>query len=290
MDRDDLLSAEGRRFVEDLSGLAEILESRRLPVTSWYGGLARPPVEFSLSGLRTLVRRILGRTRRAGSVAERNRGGASYRKVPGIARDDRHPWFLYWEAFWVSEHGPRLAPDDTILDAGGTASLFSCHLARQGARVHSVDLNDKLVSAGNEIAAAMGWNMRSHCMDMTDLRFDSEFFDHAYSICVFEHLDFEQRQKALREIARVLKPGGTLSLTFDYRGPGVQLSGRGPDHTPANLIRSPEDVERNFLSNRCFEAIGNARFEDNGKSYLIWPFGAGERYTFGALFLRKAAA
>ena len=35
MDREDLLSESGRRFVSQLSRLAETLEERQLPVTSW---------------------------------------------------------------------------------------------------------------------------------------------------------------------------------------------------------------------------------------------------------------
>lgn len=185
-----------------------------------------------------------------------------------MSRDDRHPWFLYWEAYWVNAHGPRLSPRDRVLDAGGTASLFSCHLASRGAEVHSVDLNEKLVTAGNEIARAMGWNLRSACMDMADLRFGDGTFDHAYSVCVFEHLDSRLRQRALREIARVLKPGGTLSLTFDYRAPGVYLSGEGPSGDPEHLIRTPADVQRTFFSAPCLEPLGNTAFADNGKTYL----------------------
>jgi hypothetical protein len=125
MDRDDLLLPEGARFVAELDRLAEDLETRRLPVTSWYGALSRPALEFSIGGLRTFARRILGRTRGVGAGAEINRGGASYEPVPGITHDERHPWFLYWEAFWVSARGPGLSPTTRVLDAGGTASLFS---------------------------------------------------------------------------------------------------------------------------------------------------------------------
>jgi hypothetical protein len=85
----------------------------------------------------------------------------------------------------------------------------------------------------------------------------------------------------------VLKPGGTLSITFDYGGPGVCLSGKGPDYASGNLIRTPEDVRRHFLSSDCLEVIGNREFHDNGRSYLTWPSDPTQHYTFGAVFLRK---
>lgn len=287
MDRDDLLSESGREFVAQLSDLAETLEERELPVTSWYGALPKREVPASASWIRRAFKKSLDRLRRAGEVEWINRGGDAYESLDEVARDDRHPWFLYWEAYWVMTHGPRIEPHCRVLDAGGTASLFSCQLASRGAEVQSVDLNERLVAAGQEIADAMTWNMSSSCMDMTDMTFDDAYFDSAYSICVFEHLDAASRQKGLQEIARVLKPGGILSITFDYRGPGVNLGDIGFDYSPENAIRTPADVERHFFSSEHFEVMGNPSFHDNGKSYLIWPSDRTKQYTFGAVFLRK---
>ena len=287
MDRNDLLTPDGLRFATRLNGLAQELEQKRLPVTSWYGGLSRPPIELSTAGMRSFARRLLGRTRRIGAIAEINRGGANYMPVPGVTSDDRHPWFLYWEAYWVMAHGPILSSQSRVLDAGGTASLFSYSLASRGPETHSVDLNERLVAAGKETSRTMNWNLHSYCMDMAHLQFDDAYFDHAYSICVFEHLDAGLRQRALREIARVLKPGGTLSLTFDYGAPGVHLAGTGPNYEPRNLIRTQNDIHDHFFSCDAYEPVGNARFFDNGKRYLAWPDDPDQKYTFGAVFLRK---
>ena len=153
--------------------------------------------------------------------------------------------------------------------------------------VHSVDLNPVLVEAGRTIAQKTGWKLESYAMNMESLEFPDGHFDHAYSICVFEHLHAELRQRALREIARVLKPGGILHITFDYRGPGVSLAGQGLNYDAENLIQSPEDVQRHFLASGLFEAHGNAEFVDNGESYLDWPGPGDERYTFGAILLRR---
>lgn len=287
MDRDDLLSAEGAKFVARLNSLAEDLEEKRLPVTSWYGALSRPKFQFSSTGMKAYARRLLGQSNRVGPTANINRGGDSYEPVPGITCDNRHPWFLYWEAYWVMTHGPKFKSSARILDAGGTASLFSYHLASLGWETHSVDTNEKLTAAGDETARTMNWNLRSHCMDITDLSFSDAYFDHAYSICVMEHMDVDCRQRALNEIARVLKPGGILSLTFDYGAPGVSLTGTGPNYNPRNLIRTLDDVHRHFLSSEFFEPVGNTRFFDNAKTYLAWPEDPSKKYSFGAVFLRK---
>jgi len=287
MDREDLLTPQGSRFVARLSKLAEELDDKRLPVTSWYGALTRPGFELSMKWVRSIARRFGGRANRVGPTADINRGGDSYEPVPEITCDDHHPWFLYWEAYWVMTHGPKLSARNRILDAGGTASLFSYYLAAQGADIFSVDKNERLTAAGDMTSRAMNWKLRSYCMDMTDLKFDDAYFDHAYSICVLEHLDAESRQRALKEIARVLKPGGVLAITFDYGAPGVFLADRGQNYEPQNLIRTPDDVCRHFLSSKYFKPIGNPSFSDNGKTYLTWPDDPSRKYTFGAVFLRR---
>ena len=58
MDRDDLLSEEGATFVRELDALVRELERRKLPVTSWYGGLPEPGFELSAQGLRAMVKRL----------------------------------------------------------------------------------------------------------------------------------------------------------------------------------------------------------------------------------------
>ena len=48
-------------------------------------------------------------------------------------------------------------------------------------------------------------------MNATDMRFASNSFDFAYSFSVFEHLD--DPKTALREVIRVLRPGGVLQVS-----------------------------------------------------------------------------
>jgi SAM-dependent methyltransferase len=235
MDRDDLLTEEGAAFVRELDALTQELERRRLPVTSWYGGLPQPGFRLSAAGLRTLLKRLRRGRRDIGTTDFVNRGGRHYEPVPGISNDDRHPWFLYWEAYWATRRGPQLAPGARVLDAGGTASLFSNYLASHGVETYSIDLNPRLVEAGRTTAEAMGWKLRSYSMDMAKLDFADGFFDHAYSICVFEHLEAELRQRALREIARVLKPGGSSRLPSITAPPPCTWPVPVPARTPSTL-------------------------------------------------------
>ncbi len=287
MDRDDLLTAEGQTFVRELDALAQGIERRRLPVTSWLGTLPAPRFQISRAGVRALIRRMRYGRHGVSPNDLLNRGGEHYQPVPGITDDARHPWFLYWEAYWTIRRGPQLERRSRVLDAGGTGSLFSNYLASLGAETHSIDLNPELVAAGRTTAEAMGWNLHSYAMDIAKLDFPDAHFDHAYSICVFEHLEADLRQRALREIARVLKPGGILSLTFDYGAPAVFLASTGSTSDPEHLIRSPEDVRRHLFSCDALEPVRGPLFHDNGKRYLALPQDPQQRYTFGAVFLQR---
>jgi len=267
MDRSDLLTPEAKSVVRRINDLIEEVYSRGLHMTSWYGTL--PDFLESEKGV---------------GIANR---GRDYTQLLEMADDRRLPWYLYWEIFWVLIHGPSLKAGDRVLDAGGTSSLFSCYLASLGIEVHSIDLNGRLVANGNTLTKNMKWNMHSYHMDMSHLDFSDGFFDHAYSICVFEHLDNKTKILSLEEIARSLKPGGVLSITFDYRNPAPNVFGYGSDTRTENQLKTREDLERVFLSTKYFEIMGNREFHDNGQSYLVHPRLGNHPYTFGAIFLRK---
>ncbi len=174
-----------------------------------------------------------------------------------------------------------------LLDAGGTSSLFTCYLASLGHEVYSIDMNETLVLNGNKLAKALGWNMFFCAMNMKKLDFEDEYFNHAYSICVFEHLDYDIKQSALHEIARCLKPNGIFSITFDYRNPAPAIAGLGPDTSERNQLKTKKDIITSFLLAEHFELYGNQEFYDNGKSYLVHPNFDNAPYTFGSIFLKK---
>ena len=285
MDRSDLLTDEAKPVIRAINNLIETLYSKNLYMTSWYGTLPkRKKLNFNKAGIKNLVE-IIARKRKE-EIGMDNRG-SDYEPLPYAVDDGRIPWYLYWEIFWVLENGPKIETDMRVLDAGGTSSLFTCFLASLGVEIHSVDINKELLANGNKIAEEMGWKMFSYEMNMKELAFEDGYFDHAYSICVFEHLTYEIKQVALSEIARTLKPNGTLSITFDYKNPAPAIAGFGPDISKENRLSTEDDIKRNFLSDGCFELLGNQNFYDNGKTYLIHQEWNNIPYTFGAIFLKK---
>jgi 2-polyprenyl-3-methyl-5-hydroxy-6-metoxy-1,4-benzoquinol methylase len=269
MEQEDLLSEEAQKTVKALDILISKIYLKRQVMTSWYGTLEAPFTEVGFENRST-----------------------GYRALPGVVDDNRIPWFLYWEIEWVMRNGPRLKRGMRVLDAGGTSSLFSCYLASLGLEVHSIDINPVLVNNAKKLSSAMNWNMHAYEMGIENMLFEEHFFDHAFSICVFEHLDFYTKQKALIEIHRALKPGGEFCLTFDYVNPAPYVfSSYGYDKQDRNALNSPERVKKVFCGNNLFKVKGNQEFHDSGKRYLQPPRDAcinpPKNYTFGALFLRR---
>jgi len=102
-------------------------------------------------------------------------------------------------------------PDDHILDIGCGNGDLDFRIAQTGARIVGIDVNREALSVAN--TANAGERTEFHYMNAETLSFADESFDKAISFCVIEH--FEREDRALAEIARVLKPGGLFVFSAD---------------------------------------------------------------------------
>jgi len=131
--------------------------------------------------------------------------------------DPFHQWSRRWEYPWVASRLPRKGAVK-ILDAGSGLTFFPFYLAEQNpsAEIHCVD-SDARLTAG--YAAISATRVNFHGASLQRLPFADGFFDALYCISVLEHTgDFEA---IAQEFHRVLKPGGTASVTFDICLNGV---------------------------------------------------------------------
>lgn len=93
----------------------------------------------------------------------------------------------------------RLPQRARILDAGCGEGVLVVEYRRQGREIEGLDLNyeSEFVRRG----------------DVRDLPWDDATFDAALLLDTLEHLEYRDQPVALAELARVLKPGGSLVVS-----------------------------------------------------------------------------
>ena len=106
----------------------------------------------------------------------------------------------------------RLSPSDRLLDAGCGYCYHTLRLARGCAQITAVDFSDAALAVARRTIAEAGADKRIEVQkaDLTCLSFEDASFDAVVSWGVIMHIPDVER--ALSELARVLKPGGTLVL------------------------------------------------------------------------------
>jgi SAM-dependent methyltransferase len=119
----------------------------------------------------------------------------------------------YLELPWALEQLGAKA-GERVLDLAGP-KLLSVVLARRGVRVTAVDQLEREIETWHALAGDVpGLDLR--VADGRSLPFEDASFDHAYSISVLEHIEEPGEEEALRELARVVRPGGRVLVTLPH--------------------------------------------------------------------------
>ncbi len=138
---------------------------------------------------------------------------------------------------------PQLQPGLRLLDFGCGPGTITVGLAAavQPGEVHGVDMEASQIEMARTAAAAGGHdNVAFHVGNVYELPFEDNYFDVAHCHAVLMHVP--DTQAALREVRRVLKPGGIIASRELIVGSSfVEPSS---EHTPAawatfgNLLRA----------------------------------------------------
>jgi ubiquinone/menaquinone biosynthesis C-methylase UbiE len=96
-----------------------------------------------------------------------------------------------------------------VLDVAGGDGYWAAQARRRGARAVALDLATAKLSRGSQLSAPPALIEG----DALHLPFADASFDRVMSICAIEH--FDDGERALDEMARVLAPGGELVMSAD---------------------------------------------------------------------------
>lgn len=148
-------------------------------------------------------------------------------KAPSGLDIERAP-FLFREWYWRSrvrrwmEYDrrndlavalARPAPGRRILDAGCDWGYTCLRLARAGAEAWGIDIDETSVEFGRRLAAENGIVVALQYANLRSLPFPDEHFDAITMVETIEHIPPAERQSALAEVRRVLKPAGRVIIT-----------------------------------------------------------------------------
>lgn len=156
---------------------------------------------------------------------------------PGVVDDEvvpvgqrrRKRWEIAMAVRALQDFGAA-GPDARVLGVGAGLERTGFYLSNHVEQVYMTDLYGVQDQWGNaapvalrnlDAVAPMAFNRQRvvvQHMDMRDLRYPDNFFDGIYSSSSIEHLPtFEDVAAAAREIGRVVRPGGVITLATEWK-------------------------------------------------------------------------
>ena len=183
-------------------------------------------------------------------------------------------------------------PGIKALDVGCGIGFWVEELARRGANVHACDLTPRAVELTRERASVFGFPADVRVGNAESLPYADGQFDHVNCQGVIHHTP--DTAKCIAEFARVLRPGGTASISVYFKSlvlrsprlfslvsalarPLVNVPGRGRDRLLS--APSPEEIVRQYdgLEN----PIGRAYTREEFRSLLTPHFTSIQLTRFG---------
>ncbi|MEM8530186.1 MAG: class I SAM-dependent methyltransferase [Chloroflexota bacterium] len=119
----------------------------------------------------------------------------------------------------------HLQPGNRYLDAGCGVTPLAHTIAMRGIQVDACDGDERQITELQRLRPERiyGSNVRYLTQDLTKLTYQSETFDAISCVSVLEHIPSPLDQEAIKELLRVLKPGGVLVVSVDFTPPAPHI-------------------------------------------------------------------
>jgi len=153
-----------------------------------------------------------------------------------------------------------LRSGDRALDIGCGTGTFAVLLKQRfpAADVIGLDPDQKALARARRKAERAGVSVRFDQGFADALEYPAGSFDVVFSSFMFHHLEGKDREKALREVRRVLEPAGTFYL-LDF-----EVAQAGSAHGFFHMLHSSERLRDNSES-RILTIMRDAGFSDSKK-------------------------
>ncbi|MGH8925628.1 MAG: class I SAM-dependent methyltransferase [Acidimicrobiia bacterium] len=151
----------------------------------------------------------------------------------------KESWLLEDLAKFLSD-AAKVGTGDRVLDVGCGTGVVARECARrvgEEGNVAGIDISEEMLAVARRIAPELDWYLG----DAVELPFPDGAFDRAVS--QFALMFFPDREKALTEMWRVLRPGGTLAVGVPGGIPPAyqrlaELASRNLDSDASHIIES----------------------------------------------------
>ncbi len=142
-----------------------------------------------------------------------------------------------------------------VIDIGCGEGFYSIYLALKGFDVTGIDLSEKAIQYAKENAAEQGVNIHFIVMDIADLEKLPEKFNFVLEWGIMHHIMPPQRQKYVKDIARLLnKSGKYLSVCFNEQSPEFGSAGE-------KYRMSPVDTQLYYSSQNELKELFEPHFQ-----------------------------
>jgi SAM-dependent methyltransferase len=169
-------------------------------------------------------------------------------------------------ASWLPENGLRTVLKTDLFDEAVAEGLYPTLQQRAG-NVTGIDASPKVAHAAHVRYPGFG----GVAADVLRLPFADGHFDAVVSISTLDHFDsLDKIEAALRELNRVLAPGGTLVITLDNgSNPAIAFRNRLPHKLLRTLRLVPYAMGVTCGAKRFFDLIRECGFTIDDVAFTI---------------------